>query len=147
MKHTKRKTSLKYLWDEDFAKHILDHMRGLQDAVNLVLTALQMYHTSNVILLRYSSSGGWATSNVSKKWEIRIFLQYSIKLISKVLPYIKRRTGDQPVVLARMMTRITGAGREVFCTRREWRSPKRTVQLLMLSVAPRVRKALTSCWK
>jgi hypothetical protein len=60
MKDTKRKDKSKYLWDEDFAKHILDHMRGLQDAVDLVLTTLQMEHTSNVILLRYSSSGVWA---------------------------------------------------------------------------------------
>jgi hypothetical protein len=50
------------------------------------------------------------------------------------LPYIKRGAGDQPVVLARMMTRFTGAVEGGFVTRREWRSPKRMVQLLMMSV-------------
>ena len=37
----KGKDRMRYLWDEDRAKSTLDHMRGLQSAVNLVLTALQ----------------------------------------------------------------------------------------------------------
>ena len=39
----KWKDKVRYLWDEDRVKNILDHMRGLQSAVNLVLTALQTY--------------------------------------------------------------------------------------------------------
>lgn len=35
------KDKLRYIWDEDLAKSILDHMRGIQGAVNLVLAALQ----------------------------------------------------------------------------------------------------------
>ena len=37
------KHKMKYVWNEDQAKAILDHMRGLQSAVNLMLTALQTY--------------------------------------------------------------------------------------------------------
>lgn len=37
------KDKMRYLWDEDRVKNILLHMRGLQSAVNLVLTALQTY--------------------------------------------------------------------------------------------------------
>ena len=37
------KDKMRYLWDEDRVKNILLHMRGLQGAVNLVLTALQTY--------------------------------------------------------------------------------------------------------
>ena len=32
---------MKYVWDEDRVRTILDHMRGLQSAANFVLTALQ----------------------------------------------------------------------------------------------------------
>lgn len=39
----KWKDKMRYVWDEDRAKNILDHMRGLQSAVNLVLAALQTY--------------------------------------------------------------------------------------------------------
>ena len=39
----KWKNKMRYLWDEDRVKTILDHMRGLQSAVNLMLTALQTY--------------------------------------------------------------------------------------------------------
>lgn len=39
----KWKDRMKYVWNEDQAKTILDHMRGLQSALNLMLTALQMY--------------------------------------------------------------------------------------------------------
>ena len=37
------KHKMRYVWNEDQAKAILDHMRGLQSAVNLMLTALQTY--------------------------------------------------------------------------------------------------------
>ena len=37
------KDKMKFVWDEDRVKTILDHMRGLQGAANLVLTALQTY--------------------------------------------------------------------------------------------------------
>lgn len=39
----KWKDKMRYVWDENSAKNILDSMRGLQSAVNLVLTALQTY--------------------------------------------------------------------------------------------------------
>ena len=39
----KWKNKMKYVWNEDQAKTILDHMRGLQSALNLMLTALQTY--------------------------------------------------------------------------------------------------------
>ena len=39
----KWKDKMKYVWDEDQAKAILDHMRGLQGALNLMLTVLQTY--------------------------------------------------------------------------------------------------------
>ena len=39
----KWKDKMRYVWDEDRAKNILDHMRGLHNAVNLVLTAFQTY--------------------------------------------------------------------------------------------------------
>ena len=37
------KDNMRYVWDENSARNILDSMRGLQSAVNLVLTALQLY--------------------------------------------------------------------------------------------------------
>ena len=37
------KDRMRFMWDEDRVKTILDHMRGLQGAANLVLTALQTY--------------------------------------------------------------------------------------------------------
>ena len=37
------KDKMRYVWDEDRVKITLDHMRGLQSAVNLVLAALQTY--------------------------------------------------------------------------------------------------------
>lgn len=39
----KWRDKMRYVWDEDRAKNILDHMRGLNSAVSLVLTALQTY--------------------------------------------------------------------------------------------------------
>lgn len=39
----KWKDKMRYVWNEDRAKRILDQMRGLQSAIGLVLTALQTY--------------------------------------------------------------------------------------------------------
>lgn len=39
----KWKDKMRYVWNEDRAKNILDQMRGLQSAISLVLTALQTY--------------------------------------------------------------------------------------------------------
>ena len=39
----KWKDKMRYMWDENHVKDLLNHMRGLRSAVNLVVAALQMY--------------------------------------------------------------------------------------------------------
>ena len=46
----KWKEKMRYMWNEGRATNILDHMRGIQGAVQLVLTALQAYVSKTVTL-------------------------------------------------------------------------------------------------
>ena len=52
----KWKDKMQYVWDENNAKNVLDHMRGLQNAVNFVLTALQTYVSQALTLFEQNKN-------------------------------------------------------------------------------------------